>query len=224
MQIDDEDDEGNEDEDEGDASDGVGFEDEGNEDEDEDEDEDEGDEDEDDDINDDYIAGLDDVPPFSKTVRKSTSASQLYRRNRSCGGTKAQSNIKHAADGLSSTRRSFLQERPEIIELRKSTALQRTNEYNDSLDYVCIPPDFSHRHLNEKPCAANIWLNGEIWKSRFSYKRSDDTRWYGWKAIAEANNLEKGDACLFVLINNVNYTFEVSIFRTTEKVQIDPPH
>ncbi|KAL6124037.1 hypothetical protein ACLB2K_076553 [Fragaria x ananassa] len=35
---------------------------------------------------------------------------------------------------------------------------------NDPLDYVCIPPDFAHRHLNEKPCVANIWLNGEIWK------------------------------------------------------------
>ena len=42
----------------------------------------------------------------------------------------------------------------------------------------------------------------------------------GWKIFARENHLKVGDVCIFELINNINLTFKVHIYRVDES--IDP--
>jgi len=67
-----------------------------------------------------------------------------------------------------------------------------------------LPKDSLKGHI--KPGRQNVTLlvGDKSWKVNLIYYK--DNRWCcfsaGWTAFARENNLEKGDACLFQLLNN----------------------
>lgn len=46
---------------------------------------------------------------------------------------------------------------------------------------------------------------------------------YGWTEFVRGNNLEVGDVCVLVLIDDTKLVFEVVIFRATETAHIFSP-
>jgi len=87
-----------------------------------------------------------------------------------------------------------------------------------------IPSMFGKRHfnLNKKRGDINFQVsNDRVWPARYLIRMSPTGLKFelssGWKTFAKDNNLKVGDACNFELILSTNMTFQVHIFRETDK-------
>ncbi|KAK9929696.1 hypothetical protein M0R45_026784 [Rubus argutus] len=200
---------------------------------DENDDEDEENEGEEDD---DSIEILDYFPPVIKRKEKSPLASRLHKR-RTTSSTKAQSNMKHVG-GCLRTQKS-LNRRPEVhkkihpVNMESSgkhIALKRANAFKSvhphfaaSLhpsyirgNYMWLPAVFVHGHLIKRPVDAILQVSGgKSWPVRFHYNNERTTLQVGFIDFVRGNNLKAGDACVFVLTDNIKFLFDVFIFRAT---------
>jgi len=83
---------------------------------------------------------------------------------------------------------------------------------------------FGKRHfdLNKKRGDIHFQVsNGRVWPAKYLIRMSPTGLRFelssGWKTFAKDNNLKVGDACNFELILSTNMTFQVHIFRDTDK-------
>ncbi|PON71836.1 B3 DNA binding domain containing protein [Parasponia andersonii] len=84
-----------------------------------------------------------------------------------------------------------------------------------------IPPRFARKYLNDKSGRVNLNVSGgKTWSVTFTfsvYGKNRTAKFYnGWKVFAQANNLDIGDVCVFVLTKGSKVSFEVTIFRANE--------
>ncbi|AES73017.1 plant-specific B3-DNA-binding domain protein [Medicago truncatula] len=129
--------------------------------------------------------------------------------------------------------------KPVIVDADKVTTLERAKSFktcNPSFVVVMgasyvehhflltIPSMFGKRHfdLNKKRGDIHFQLsNGRVWPAKYRIRMSHTGLRFelssGWKTFAKDNNLKVGDACNFELILSTNMTFQVHIFRETDK-------
>ncbi|PON54044.1 B3 DNA binding domain containing protein [Parasponia andersonii] len=81
-----------------------------------------------------------------------------------------------------------------------------------------FPASFARKYLKDKPGTAILKVSNEsrrTWSVKFKeYHGTAIARFQGgWPAFARGNNLEVGDVCVFVLLNDMKLSFEVVIFH-----------
>lgn len=71
-------------------------------------------------------------------------------------------------------------------------------------------------HLSKNSANVTLWdLGGRAWVVEFIAKPRAKFQ-SGWLEFVRGNNLNVGDVCIFVLIDNTRLVFEVVIFRAVE--------
>ncbi|PRQ20354.1 putative transcription factor B3-Domain family [Rosa chinensis] len=190
----------------------------------------------DEDADDDSIEILNHFPSFTKGKEKFALPSQLHKRRRTTSSTKAESTMKHVG-GCSKTQK-FLKQRPEVFKrihpvmasIGRDLAFQRATAFKPPHphfavsikpsyirgNYLWLPTVFVHGHLIKWPSDAILKVSdGARWPVCFHYNKARATLQGGFAKFVRGNNLKAGDACVFVLTNNIKFLFDVFIFRTT---------
>ncbi|PRQ20362.1 putative transcription factor B3-Domain family [Rosa chinensis] len=192
--------------------------------------------DDDEEADDDSIEILDHFPSFTKGKEKFALPSQLHKRRRTTSSTKAESTMKHVG-GCSKTQK-FLKQRPEVSKrihpvmasIGRHLAFQRATAFKPPHphfavsikpsyirgNYLWLPTLFVHGNLIKRPSDAILKVSdGARWPVCFHYNKARATLQGGFAKFVRGNNLKVGDACVFVLTNNIKFLFDVFIFRTT---------
>ncbi|KAK9948764.1 hypothetical protein M0R45_004326 [Rubus argutus] len=177
-----------------------------------------------DDTDDDSIEILDHFPPHPKRKEKSPLISRIHKRMKS-----------------SSRAQKFHEGRPEVPRRMhhtvtestgKSRALQRANAFKCAnphftvplhssyihAHYLYLPSKFAKRYLIKQPSHAILRVSSErtrTWSVKFHYVATRTTFQSGWLEFVQGNDLKTGDACIFMLTDNIKFLFDVVFFRAT---------
>ncbi|XP_027335228.1 B3 domain-containing transcription factor VRN1-like [Abrus precatorius] len=134
-------------------------------------------------------------------------------------------------------------EEKEVISNKKITVPDRASSFkpcNPSFSMVmypsyvsggnmCLPSKFCKMHFDVHQQYGDTdlqVLNGRVWPVKYQ-KRKAQTRFHfsrGWKTFVKDNNLQVGDVCTFELLPRTKLTFQVHIFRETDKSFQTVPH
>lgn len=88
--------------------------------------------------------------------------------------------------------------------------------YHFLLQY--LPSKFAKRYLVKQPSHAILRVSSErtrTWSVNFHYVAARTTFQVGWLDFVRANDLKTGDACIFMLTDNIKFLFDVVFFRAT---------
>lgn len=74
---------------------------------------------------------------------------------------------------------------------------------------------FVKAHLTERPSDATLRVSdGRTWPVKVGFDVAGHCRFLcGWRLFVKDNGLEIGDTCVFVLINKIEFLFEVVLHR-----------
>ncbi|XP_021809455.1 B3 domain-containing protein Os03g0619600-like isoform X4 [Prunus avium] len=188
-------------------------------------------------------ASLEILDKFPLCPRKSKEKSSLpcprpHKKKRTSSSGNIDFPAKRHDQGTSSTPR-FLK-RTQVVRGRmhplttsgKALALQRAKAYKSDKPSFIVPmhrsyigrhpmwltSDFSilMGHLSKNSANVILWdLGGRAWVVEFIAKPRAKFQ-SGWHEFVRGNNLNIGDVCVFVLIDDTRLVFEVVIFRAVE--------
>lgn len=191
------------------------------------------------DEDDDSIEILDNFPRCSKTKKKSPTAPQPHKKNRTCSVSTAENRIKKFG-GSSLTEK--IMNRRTLQVLRKmnpvtaggtNRALQRAKAFKSEYPsctvvmspsyihahYVYLGAKFTKEHFLKRNYHQVILRvsDGRTWPVKLSKRQKNMVRLQnGWITFVQDSHLEIGDVCVFALINNIKGLMDVVIFHTTE--------
>ncbi|KAJ4843263.1 hypothetical protein Tsubulata_009866 [Turnera subulata] len=111
--------------------------------------------------------------------------------------------------------RAFKSKHPHFV-----NTVKRTNFPPASC--LTVPSTFANKFLTETRDHVILSVSGVgSWNAMYKrqyYKTCDQVKLIaGWAAFVRANKLKIGDSCVFELVNNVDITFRVHIFRIGEQ-------
>ncbi|KAL6227265.1 hypothetical protein ACLB2K_001224 [Fragaria x ananassa] len=183
---------------------------------------------------DDSIEILYEFPQCSKakTMRKS---SGLHKGKINSSKTKPQSSITGASGSSSNKKITVMKHKGTgdiIARCRASDFISKSDKPSCSIAmspshvhaaWVHFPCLFAERHLKKHCSCINLRVNTRSWCISLYHVKKFVRLQTGWRQFAQANNLKEGDVCVLVLIDNIKYVFDVTIFRATEAANCTLP-
>ncbi|PON54051.1 B3 DNA binding domain containing protein [Parasponia andersonii] len=200
-------------------------------------------------IDGDFVEMLDDFSPCHKAgLKMSLPLSRPPKRMKTSptgkSGSPARSG-RHKSNPIRKRKFEILRRVRTLDRRERLAALQRTCGFGSELPFfkvvmqpyyvlgkfLSIPANFENIYLKNR--SDNVILkvpNGEkTWPVKYVFgvqKRTAPRFRRGWKAFAQDNNLKVGDVCVFILLKEIKFSFEVVIFRVGGSLEapISPAH
>ncbi|XP_055960159.1 B3 domain-containing transcription factor VRN1-like [Mercurialis annua] len=126
------------------------------------------------------------------------------------------------AEAIRRAASNFKSENPYFMVAMQPTSLHLKSHYR-----LAIPSSFVKKYFNKPQGIAILsTIDGNLWPVEHKYYVSDASSSAkfsrGWKEFAIRNHLEIGDVCIFELINRVDTTLKVAIFRHIKDANKSP--
>lgn len=129
-----------------------------------------------------------------------------------CTGEEKISSPHFTLSGINSAESNLLRNLPEFSALLGKNAI--SGKYS-----ITIPQAFVHRWMSKEKVNRSFQVRllyekkPESWKLLVSRSQTQSRFVSGWKAFAISNGLQKGDKCVFKLLDKVEYIFEVHVIK-----------